>query len=67
MLQEQNSATFFQVMKIINRRARLTLYLLLSIELLLVSGYLSWVRPHTNAANVSSSPAPAAQPDEPGM
>ena len=54
-------------MKIINRRARLTLYLLLSIELLLVSGYLSWVRPHTNAANVSSSPAPAAQPDEPGM
>ena len=55
-------------MKIINRRARLTFYLLLSIELILVSGYISWVRPHT-AANVSSSPAPApvAQPDEPGM
>jgi hypothetical protein len=56
-------------MKIINKRARLTLYLLLSIELILVSGYVSWVRPHTSSANISSSPspAPATQPAEPGM
>ncbi len=56
-------------MKIINKRARLTLYLLLSIELILVSGYVSWVRPHTNPANTSSSQtaSPVAHPVEPGM
>ena len=56
-------------MKIINRRARLTLYLLLSIELILVSGYVSWVRPHTSTAKVNSSQTaePVAHPDEPGM
>ncbi len=56
-------------MKKINKRARLALYLLLSIELILVSGYVSWVRPHTNTASVSSRPAPAPvdQHAEPGM
>jgi len=56
-------------MKKINKRARLALYLLLSIELILVSGYVSWLRPHTNTVNTGSSQtaSPVANPVEPGM
>jgi hypothetical protein len=43
-MQETQNAAFRTVMQQINKRARLTLYLLLGIELMLVSVYYSWGR-----------------------
>lgn len=55
-------AAFLQLMKRINKRARLALYLLLSLELMLVSVYYSWGRPHITAVHAAHAvPAPHSE------
>ncbi len=51
------SVLHLYAMKIIQKRAKLTLYLLLSIELALVSVYYSWARPPACAAKNIQPPA----------
>jgi hypothetical protein len=58
-MQENASSSVLHLyaMKLIHKRAKLTLYLLLSIELALVSVYYSWARPQPSAAHNSQPPA----------
>jgi hypothetical protein len=68
-MQETQNAAFRTVMQQINKRARLTLYLLLGIELMLVSVYYSWGRTPPKSAHRSPVTASQAvsQPASGGM
>jgi hypothetical protein len=68
-MQENTGRSVLQLyaMKLIHKRARLALYLLLSIELMLVSVYYSWARPHPSAAHNSPPPAQHSDVQGPGM
>ena len=61
-MQKKKDAAFLPFMKRINKRARLALYLLLSLELMLVSVYYSWGRPHITAAHAVPAPHSESQP-----
>ncbi len=58
------SVLHLYAMKLIHKRAKLALYLLLSIELALVSVYYSWAR--TPACAAKNTPPPAQHSDVQG-